>query len=89
MSCSDALVVDLAGELEVLLGRVELARLELGEQLDRVGPAPLDLGDAPARLDLADRGAGRVLRRPRTSRRGSAGPVLGGTANAATVLQYP
>ena len=81
----DALVVDLFREGEVSLGAVELPRLELGQQLHRVGPAPLDLRHAPTRLDRADRAPTSFLSPPDISTRMSK-PVEAGTANAATVL---
>ena len=60
-----AVVVDLFQKGEVMLGGARLARLERGEQLDRVGPQELDLLDAPARLVLRERRACLVLRAAR------------------------
>ena len=60
-----AFFVDVLDQLELVLGRDRFGGLELGEQLDGVGPHELDLLDAPARLDQAHRCADLVLRAAR------------------------
>src|SRR5262249_56790259 len=57
----DALLIHTAGEIEVTLRGVKLARLELREQLNCIGAAALDLVNAPTLFDFAARSTCGVL----------------------------
>ena len=81
-------VIDMVDQLELMLRRVRLGWLVLGQQLHGISPHVLDLFDTPARFDQSQGAPTLFFGLPDISTRINR-PVFGPIAPAATLDQAP